>query len=194
MIKALNGALSGAERAVKLFSELGVTSFRPLQKFKNVTVDYVKIGEFNGQPMWKKVVQRNDGTKIIGSFTGTSCTGVKETNAIGTISTSFGAQNYDKVTQIMMSDGRYLNRLGHKNNSSRFIDFYEDSFLNQSYNAHNDSGEMYNKLIAEIRGQKPKSKYAGIIDELKKEWSKHTPATNEKESDSFLEFCKRWAK
>ena len=189
--------LQSIELAANVFKRAGVKSFRPQRQFKNCNVEFVKTGVFNGEPEFKKIVTTNDGRTITGFFNGTYCTGVEEISAAGKISTTFGGENYDKVTQIIMNDGRYLNRLGHKNKPKRFLDYFMGP--NGIYGANSDGGNEYNKLIAEIRKRTPQNKYKvhyrdDILNQLREEWKQSGTKGSEKEKDSFLEFCKRWAK
>ena len=145
------GQIKGVARALQLFKDAGVKAWEPLTKAKNVTVRFEKTGEFNGIPQFNKIVKRKDGSIITGHFSGTYCTGADEVNAMGKISTSFGAQNYDKVTQIIMNDGRYINRLGHKNQPQRFIDCYGDT--HKQYDYCQDNGLTFNRLLSEFHGK-----------------------------------------
>ena len=157
--------------AVRLFgSNPNALRWVPKQGFKNATVAFEKkfLTGMNGERIFcgiDKVVTRADGQVIRGHYTPEGLlTGALQKSSFGTIETTFGAQNYNKVTSIFTNSGENITRLGHKGRPHSFIDTYKRS--NGIY-AQGDFTNEYNRLRAEVQNKKP-----AWIQELIKKWQK----------------------
>ena len=146
-------------------------TWTPQQNLKHCTVSYKKIGTSqNGEPLYQKIVTRDNGTTVIGHFDGNGCYGTTEKNVRGVIDTSFGAQNYDKVVSVQTSAGDMITRLGHTDRSG-FVDTYKGK-LDRMYKQGNFQKE-FDKLIATVRDPNSlPAKIADIVAKVSAEWKR----------------------
>lgn len=154
------------KNAIRMFKYMPkATKWVPQQSFRNATVSFEK--RFSGGTLagYDKVVKRADGTVVTGHYTREGLLGgATYSSNRGKIETSLGAQNYDKVTQIVTNRGDEFTRLGHKADPGRYIDFYGNS--STMYNAIDDKGAMYKKLVEYVKSDSRPS----WLKELIAEW------------------------
>ena len=165
-------AVATIKNAVKILSNSpSATRWIPRTNLKNATVAFEKkfLTGANGEKVFcgiDKVVTRADGQVIRGHYTPEGLlTGCLQKSSKGTIETTFGAQNYDKVVSIHTNAGESITRLGHKGRPQSFVDTFKRS---DGIYAQGNFTDDYNRLRTEV--QNP-PKYPDWLQKIVNQWN-----------------------
>lgn len=142
------------------------TKWLPKTNLKNATVSFEKVFA-EGKPVAiQKVVTRADGQVLRGNFDlAGNLTGASQVTSKGSIITTFGSENYDKVIDITTKNGENITRLTHRNRPQSFLDSY--SSKNGIRGDGNYTAE-YNRLRAEVQNAPKRPQW---LEDLVKEWN-----------------------
>ena len=157
-------ALTLTQKAVNLFTK------RPnATGLMRILPSGTRVRVLNKGNYLEKTIFKANGNTITSHITkdGKYVSGIKEVTKRGTICHSYGGLTFDKIVDVRKNDGTIFNFLGHTDRQNGLL----YSNVNGRYDAVDHKYmTQFNEAMDYIRGKNSQSKYASLIEDLRKQW------------------------
>lgn len=157
-------ALTLTQKAVNLFTK------RPnATGLMRILPSGTRVQVLNKGNYLEKTIFKANGNTITSHITkdGKYVSGIKEVTKRGIIGHSYGGQTFDKIVDVRKNDGTIFNFSGHTDRPNGLL----YSNVRGRYDAVDHKYmTQFKEAIDYIRGKNSQSKYASLIEDLRKQW------------------------